>query len=67
MMKNEDFKSLYKQVFDLNGNITACRREKCRELMVAANNVGDEEYGDLDFGRLYIDAVKRLYIKLFTT
>ena len=36
-MKNEDFKSLYKQVFDSNGNITACGREKCRELMVAAN------------------------------
>ena len=28
MMKNEDFKGLYKQVFDSNGNITACGREK---------------------------------------
>ena len=47
-MKNEDFKSLYKQVFDSNGNITACGREKCRELMVAANKVKTGNYGDMN-------------------
>lgn len=61
MTKNEDFKSLYKQVFDSNGNITACGREKCRELMVAANKIKTGNYGDMNSGRLNIDNVKELY------
>ena len=60
------FEAAYNDVFDENGIMKACGRDVCMKLIVAANNIGDEEYGDLDFGRLDIDAVKRLHNKLFT-
>ena len=60
------FEAAYNEVFDENGEMKACGRDVCMKLIVAANNVGDEEYGDLDFGRLDVDAVKRLHNKLFT-
>jgi hypothetical protein len=42
-------------------------KDKSLALIITANNIGDEKYGELDFGRLDIDAVKRIYTKLFTT
>lgn len=60
------FEAAYDEVFDENGEMKACGRDVCMKLIVAANNIGDEEYGDLDFGRLDVDAVKRLHNKLFT-
>lgn len=60
------FEAAYNDVFDENGTMKACGRDICTKLIIAANNIGDEEYGDLDFGRLDIDAVKRLHNKLFT-
>lgn len=60
------FEAAYNDVFNEDGTMKACGREVCMKLIVAANNIGDEEYGDLDFGRLDIDAVKRLHNKLFT-
>jgi hypothetical protein len=63
-MKNENFKRLYKQVFDVNGNITACGREKCIELMLAANKIKTGNYGDTNSGRLNIENVKELYEEL---
>ncbi len=60
------FESAYRNVFNEDGTMKACGRDLCMKLITAANNIGDEEYGDLDFGRVDIDAVKRLYNKLFT-
>lgn len=61
------FEAAYRDVFDEDGNMINYDKDKSLALIIAANNIGDEEYGDLDFGRLDIDAVKRLYTKLFTT
>lgn len=59
-MKN-DFMTLYKQVFDADGNITACGRNKCIELMTAANKIKTGNYGNTNTGRLNIETVKDLY------
>ena len=60
-MSNEEFKAVYKQVFDSNGNITACGRDKCIELMKIADRVKTGNYGDIRTGRLNIENVKDLY------
>lgn len=60
------FEAAYKTVFDNDGNIRSCSIEQYNNLIITANNVGTKEYGDLDFGRVDIDKVKKLYLELFT-
>lgn len=58
----KEFKSLYKQVFDENGNIKACGRETCIELIRAAAELdGKTKYGNLKTGFMNIDNLKALY------
>lgn len=58
---NNDFITLYKQVFDTEGNIKACGRDKCIELMVAADKIKQGDYGNTNTGRLNIENIQDLY------
>lgn len=70
MSKIENFKHVFNEVFDKNQNITACGRQKCKELIAAANAINDidvkddEYYGDIESGRLNIENVKSLYNRI---
>lgn len=72
MSKIENFKRIFNEVFDENQNITACGRQKCKELIAAANAVNDIDvnddtyYGDIETGRLKIEHVKSLYNRINT-
>ena len=59
------FEAAYKNIFDENGNIRSCSVDQYKNLIITANNVGTKEYGDLEFGRVDIDEVKKLYLELF--
>lgn len=62
----ENFKEAYNNVFDENHNIRFCGRQKCIELIEAAEKVQKGSYGNVYTGLLDIDNVKSLYNKLFT-
>ena len=70
MGNTEKFKHVFNEVFDKNGNITACGRQKCKELIAAANDVNDLDvndskyYGDIETGRLNIENVKKLHARI---
>ena len=58
---HERFKTSYEQVFDAEGNIKACGRDKCIELMVAADKIKQGDYGNTNTGRLNIENIQDLY------
>lgn len=60
-----NFLDNYKNVFDSQGNIKACGRDKCKELIKLANNIEPEVFhGDLKTGYMNIASMKALYNKL---
>lgn len=59
------FNSTYNEVFNAEGNITACGRETCRKLMNYAQILDiDTDYGDMSTGRMNIDNIKKLNITI---
>lgn len=47
----DEFKTLYSEVFDENGNVRNCGREKCKKLINACQTMYEEKYGKTkDFG-----------------
>lgn len=51
----------YAEVFDAEGNIKACGRACCKELIEACNKVEPEvSHGDLDTGIMDVEAIKRV-------
>jgi hypothetical protein len=70
LSKIENFKHIFNEVFDENQNITACGRQKCKELIAAANAINDIDveddkyYGDIESGRLNIENMKSLYNRI---
>ena len=60
----EKFKNKYKEVFDDAGNIKACGRKKCIELMELASKIEPGFYGDCKTGFLNIGNIRDLYVSL---
>ena len=60
----EVFKALYKELFDENQNLKICGRDKCRQLIILAKNIKDDDFGNIKHGMLNIDKIKDLYIEL---
>jgi hypothetical protein len=58
-----DMAKLYERVFDNEGNIKACGREACKELILACEAKTGEvgKYGDSETGWMNPDAIKALY------
>ena len=55
------FLGLYDLVFDENGNIKACGREICKELIVLANQIEKNvKHGDETTGMMEVDTIKSL-------
>ena len=55
------FLGLYDLVFDKDGNIKACGREICKELIVLANQIEKNvKHGDETTGMMEVDAIKSL-------
>lgn len=54
-----NIKELYNEVFDENGNVQLCGREKCKELIMACQLVWpDIDFGDLNSGFMNVDKIK---------
>ena len=59
------FKMLYNQAFDENGNVKACGREVCRELILLANQIEKNvKHGDEHTCMMDIDSIKKLYLNI---
>jgi len=55
------FLGLYDLAFDENGNIKACGREVCKELIVLANQIEKNvKHGDETTGMMDVDTIKSL-------
>ena len=63
----EKILKLYGMVFDENGEIRVCGREKCKSLIYACRNLDPNTYfGDTTYGFMEVDAIKDLWEKLNT-
>jgi len=61
----DQFKKLYNEVFDANGNIKPCGRRKCIELIELAKQIKpNNNYGNNVNGFLNIIVIKDLYNEL---
>lgn len=60
----ENFRKLFHEVFDAEGNVTNCGREKCKALISAAKNV-TTVYGNEETGIMCVEAIKLLYRELY--
>jgi hypothetical protein len=55
------FAELYDEVFDKDGQIQAVGREKCMDLILAAQAINDsEDFGNVKTGFMNPEAIKRL-------
>lgn len=55
------FLGLYDLAFDKDGNIKACGREVCKELIVLANQIEKNvKHGDETTGMMEVDTIKSL-------
>lgn len=63
MMEKAFFRA-YHEVFDDDGNVTICGREKCKKLIRLAKEV-TPIYGDEESGMMKTDTIKALYEELF--
>lgn len=58
----KEFEKLYKEVFDTEGNVLACGREKCKELIKLANAINNNiNFGDENTGFINIKNMSILY------
>lgn len=61
----EQFKRLYNEVFDKDGNIKACGRDTCKKLIDTANKIDNKtEYGNSKTGFMNTDNLKVLYSEI---
>lgn len=56
-----DFELAYKKVFDENGKVLPCGRDKCIELINEANKLRAGDYGNSITGYMNIDKLQELY------
>lgn len=58
------FNEAYNDVFDINGEIMACGRDKCKELIHIANKIEPNiSHGDIENGYMNVESIKALYNK----
>ena len=62
----EEFNNTYNEVFDSDGNIKACGREKCKKLIWLANRITEmgADFGDSTTGIMRADELRNLHSKL---
>lgn len=61
-MNNADFIKIYNDVFDSKGNITVCGREKCKNLIQAAQEIDNSKnYGDISTGIMNMPNIENLH------
>ena len=61
----DKFKNLYNTVFDSNGNIKACGRESCIDLIIVSGQIdGTVYYGNSDTGVMNVANISKLYNSL---
>ena len=60
----ENFKELYHEVFDENGVVKRCGREKCKALIHAAKMV-TTIYGNEETGVMRVEEINLLHNELF--
>lgn len=59
------FEMLYKEVFDEQGNVKTCGRDRCKKLMWLAHKLdADTDFGNPDNGCMNTEAMKALHAKL---
>lgn len=59
------FNLLYNKAFDENGNIKACGREVCQELILICNQIEKNvSHGNAETGMMEVEAIKKLKEKL---
>lgn len=65
-MEKAEFLEVYSSVFAPNGNILACGRDKCLELISACQEIEDSSfyYGNKNTGYLDVTAIKKLVSSL---
>lgn len=56
-----EFKEKYLDVFDKNGNVKPCGRKACVDLMELANQIRNDDYGNIKTGFLNIENIKKVY------
>lgn len=60
-----EFKNLYNEVFDSDGNIKNCGRAKTKELIERAKSIkSGVDFGNLMTGFMNVDNIKNLYKEL---
>lgn len=59
------FKELYNDVIDANGNVKACGRDKCIKLIQLAKSINVRgQFGNIKTGYMKVDNIIELYNKL---
>ena len=62
---NEELQTLYKTVFDENGNVKLCRREACKDLIEAFSKIFPEkDFGNQKTGYMNVDVMHETYYQL---
>ena len=61
MVDKVKFMNLYNRCFDEHGNVKACGRQACMDLLQALDS---PKYGNIATGRLKVEAVNDLYRKM---
>lgn len=56
--------NLYNEIFDENGNVRSCGREKCKQLItLLSEEYPDKKFGDSNTGFMNIKAIKAVLSK----
>lgn len=63
MIDKNEFKEKYDAVFDENGSVKLCGREKCKDLVVAcmvlSKNGSKNYFGNPDTGMMNVDNIQK--------
>lgn len=60
-----DFKDLYNEVFDTDGNVRSCGRVKTKKLIESAEQIkSGVDFGNSATGFMNVDNIKKLYKEL---
>ena len=52
-------RSLYNEVFDENGNVRSCGRDKCKELIIETEGVFGGRFGNQETGFMDVKKIKK--------
>ncbi len=69
-MKEQEFKKLslaFDVVFDIEGQIKACGRAACMDLITLMKGYSSKSVGDEKTGKINIEIMKNKYLKILRT